>query len=379
MTNLNPTTTATSATPTRLARVVIASFFITAALIHLVAGWLLPHVHGGLSHAAEYTGQLRSAGVQPDRQPTLAVIGTSLSGMQQPVVLADLLQKRLGFQPNEIARLNFPARNIADLFAEMLRAEWMGARIAVVEINPFIMNDRKFRLRDERSDLRVTTEEDRAITIFAHVPWHVQLEILRQLGINGLLNQLFAQWSPARYHAIEHRAAHTSSIVGGMLAPVRTILLGHSKTRTDKRRKQSGTEQSGTERDSATARWRVACNNFLHKPATGLDVDVLSAMFGYAVNARLKYIFFVPPMNRSDLEKRCGPDAVANLAAVIAQIQARAKAAAVEVLDLSNALDDEKDVFLDYGHCKPAKDRTCYARWTQALGPRIERALHGAP
>lgn len=336
--------------PRTLALIAVASALVSAALFHVVVDLALPSLSRALQRVPGYEGDPLAAGLIV-RRPEIAVIGSSLAGQGGEVTFATELAKARGAPPGAVLDLAHPGRNVADLFAELVRAEGLGAPVAVVELNPFIVNDREHRLGDDRRDRLVVTEADRALLIYPHASSSVRLRLLRQLGLEGVLHELASLWSPFRLHAITWQGASSSSVAAGLFAPIKLALIG----------------PPAAHRPVTRDAWAAICENFARKPLVGIDTDVLHDTFRYAATADLRATFVIPPMNRAALLARCGAATVANLDAIIAALAAQARQAGATLADLSHLFDGAPALFLDYGHYPQHLEPEAYRRWAGAL------------
>ncbi|MGD0945911.1 MAG: hypothetical protein ABSA52_00655 [Candidatus Binatia bacterium] len=310
----------------------VASFVVTVALAHVATLLALPAIASQLERrmSAVAGGDL-DLGVPPARPRRLAVIGTSLSRSgRTKETLAAVLRRRLVLAHSQVVNRSGNGFQMGDLFARAIRESRDGTRVLLVELNPFVWNERRY-LFQSKEDKVVTLEAADAVAIFPHVRGSVRLQIIRQLGLDDALAYLAGCFAPARFRQ------------GGLLqfalgAAGRRALPSAPRVRTDAEARERH-EQLRT----------LTCNNFSRKRFDGVDLEVLDDLLDWANREQTRLVFYFPPLNTAWLAG-CGGDTLARSNGLVAELRQRVVEHGFQVVDMSHLLDGRVELFDDYGH-----------------------------
>ncbi len=336
----------------RFVTAAVLSFLVTVALAHIAALLTLPAIAPKLERRMpRVPGVDLDFGVAPARPRQLAVIGTSLSRPgRTDDTLAAALRRRLALARSQVANRSGNGFEMGDLFAEAIRESDDGTRLLLVELNPFVWNERRY-LFESKEDKVVTLESADAVMIFPHVRGAIRLQIIRQLNLDDTLAYLAAYFGPARLR----RGGFLQSVLGAL---GRRTLPPAPRVETDT---EAGVRQQWLR--------TLTCNNFSRKHFDGVDLEVLDDFLAWASRQQARVVFYVPPLNTAWLAG-CGGDTLARTNELVDELRRRVGEHGLEFVDLSHSLDDRVDLFDDYGHlARPAK----IDLWA---GPLVDQLRH---
>jgi hypothetical protein len=335
--------------------VALAACCTTLLLAHLGIGAALPPLARLMHRLPWFRDEPLYFGAGEVVAPQLTVVGTSLSrsGLG-PYTVASQLAHGLDLAPTQVANRSRESTYMADLLASLILAARSGSRSAVVELNPFLFNERKVTcaFRPVADDV-VARDPTNALVALPQVKRTVQRAILHQLGLEGVLAEGAGRFAPARIRS--------SQIVGTLLAGMRHRLLEPDRDEV-------------AENEQPSEKWRskardIVCRNFEVKRVEGIDLSVYDDLLIWiAARAReMSVVVFIPPLNRK-LVAGCGGSALPRLEMVLDRFVEMAHQRGVAIEDLSHALDGREEVFFDYGHVLHPRD---LALWTGMLAERL--------
>jgi hypothetical protein len=321
--------------PKWLALAALGAFVATLAVAHLGVGVFLSPREVSAAQKFEEFWMI-------DRQSPrrMTVVGTSLSQMGNGTnSLAARIESLMGWQPGAVVNACSNGYQIGDLFAELISARQAGSPVALVELNPYLFNERQ-RLPAPRPERSVTREPRNAITIFPHASMLVRWQIVRQFGLQGAMDLMVSDFSLSRLR---------DSSLMEPLGVFRTWLFALQPPKAPPRyfRNATGREKSR----------QMTCRNFAAKDVEGMDLDVYEDLLAWAASqrSRMKVLLFIWPLNRK-MVAECGTDALDRLNAVVDELVDEAHRRGVPIADLSHALDGHDNVFFDYGHLEHPDD-----------------------
>jgi hypothetical protein len=310
----------------------VASFLVTLVVAHIVALLTLPAIASRLERrTSAVSGGDLDFGVPPAQPRQLAVIGTSLSRQGRTrETLAAVLRRRLLLTDGQVINRSGNGFQMGDLFARAIR-EWRdGTRVLLVELNPFVWNERRYLLEPE-DDKIVTLEADSAMAIFPHVRASLRAQIIRQLDLDDVLAYVAGCFAPTRFRN------------GGLLR----FALGAVGRRTLPAARRVRTDAEVRERHQR--RRTITCNNFGRKHFDGVDLEVLDDLLAWASREQTHVVFYIPPLNTAWLAG-CGGDTLARTNRLVAELRQRVTERGFQVVDTSHLLDGRVELFDDYGH-----------------------------
>jgi len=321
----------------RLFTAAVASFLVTIALAHVATLLMLPAIAPRIERRMpKVAGVDLDFGVPPARPRQLAVIGTSLSRPgRSGNTLAAVLRRRLALAPNQVVNRSGKGFLMGDLFAGAIRESRDGTRVLLVELNPFVWNERHYLLQSIE-DGAVTLESAHAVAIFPHVRGSLRLQIIRQLDLDDVLGYLAAYFGPARFR----RGGFLRSALGA---------LGH-RTLPPAPRAETDTKVR-VRRESLRI---LTCNNFNRKHFDGVDLEVLDDLLAWASCQQTRLVFYIPPLNTAWLAG-CGGDTLARTDGLVTELRQLVVEHGLQLVDMSHLLDGRVELFNDYGHlARPA-------------------------
>jgi hypothetical protein len=316
----------------RFVTAAMASFLVTVVVAHIVTLLALPAIASRFERRmSAVAGGDVDFGVPPARPRRLAVIGTSLSRSGRTnESLAAVLRRRLLLAHGQVVNRSGKGFQMGDLFARAIR-EWRdGTGVLLVELNPFVWNERRYLLEPEEDKI-VALEAADAVALFPHVRGSLRLQITRQLSLDDALAYLVRGFAPARFRD------------GGLLR----FALGAVRHRVLPSAPRVRTEVEARERHQQLR--TITCNNFSRKRFDGIDLEVLDDLLAWASQEQTRLVFYIPPLNTAWLAG-CGGDALARSNGVVAELRQRVVEHGFQVVDMSHLLDGHVELFDDYGH-----------------------------
>jgi hypothetical protein len=275
--------------------------------------------------------------------PAYVLVGTSLSGVEPRLSLAAHLEKRLARPVANDCRFG---AQMGDVFAAATEELARGSATLLVEIAAYRFNRRAKAFADP-TGRGVTRFSRSAPLLFAAAPWSVRALQLEGRGREDLLSGVL------RHEWLLYDWSRTVGSAAG-----------------SKAQKALGAEIGDESLDDA-GKVALVRDTFAHKEyARGVDAEVLSAMLEWMAERPSRFVLYFPPINGAYVRRACADDGRAwrRLERWIAGVRRRAEASGLESIDLTHALDDAPDLFLDHGHVRRA-------RAFPILADRIARAL----
>jgi hypothetical protein len=336
----------------RLLIAAVASFLVTIALAHVATLLMLPAIAPRIERRMpKVAGVDLDFGVPPGRPRQLAVIGTSLSRPgRSGNTLAAVLRRRLALARNQVVNRSGKGFLMGDLFAGAIRESRDGTRVLLVELNPFVWNERHYLLHSIE-DGTVTLESAHAVAIFPHVRASLRLQIIRQLDLDDVLGDVAAYFGPARFRRGGFLRGALNVLGHRALAPAPRA---ESDTKTRVRREWLRT---------------LTCDNFSRKHFDGVDLEVLDDLLAGASRQQTRLVFYIPPLNTAWLAG-CGGDALARTDGLVTELRQRVVEHGLQVVDMSHFLDSRAELFNDYGHLARSAS---VALWAGPLVDQLRR------
>ena len=346
--------------------IILTVFCITLGLMHWLFSMAIQTIAYYSATIPGFTGNILNASLNPKISPRVVVIGSSISGARGAVTLASQLGNYLQWGNGLVLNMSHDGRNLADQLAELIIAERYGIDVAVVEVNPRTFNSRICPGGGpSREHMIVTTESEKGGTVFPYVRNSVRFQIIRQLGVEGVLDLIARKFAPGRLRhvASDNNDEKDSSVVGGVFGALRGVIL---------KPKEKPFKYPDKLPEYA---FNDMCKNYILKKVNGVDMEVFEDMLKWSRKSRIKVIFFIPPLNQS-LTQRCGAVTSANLNRLIMEILARARSAGITILDYSNVLNGHEELFYDYAHYQTGKGETAFSIWIPMLADKVREFSH---
>jgi hypothetical protein len=313
-----------------LALTVLAAFLATLALAQVGVGvFLSPKQVLAAPH--DQLGEKQSTS-------RLTVIGTSLSKIgTERYSLAAHVERLMRWQPGTVINAASNGYQMGDLFAELIHANRVGSPVALIELNPFLFNERRHLLGTTPEEGSVTLKRENAVDVLPQVRMQVRLRIARQIGLGGAVNMMVVDRFSRMHDAssVEHLDRFRGWLFD-LKGPRPTPLFD--------------------EANRAKVR-DVVCRNFSRKDVEGVDLEVYEDLLAWAASRRsqIRVLLFVPPLNRK-MVSGCGTEALDRLNAVVRKLVDEAQRLGFPIGDLSHGLDGREDAFRDYGHLEHPDD-----------------------
>jgi hypothetical protein len=318
---------------TRPARIAIVSFVATSVVIGLALRLAQPTLARiALHHAFIKPDNLDP--IAPElRAAPIAVVGDSLTAG-----LADALRPVLD---ENVRHRSLRGYSLGDELAQAMAAEQTGARAVVMELDPYMWNER-VHIGASHPDRPIARENRHAAWLFGRASSELRREILRQLGVDGVLEALVEPLAPF--------ALRASRLPSAWVAPLSERLFPHQ-------------EPTGPQPG------RLFCPNWVRKQIEGVDSLVLEEAMRWAQAATPKLLVVFPPLNRAGIAT-CSADALDRIDRLTDWWKQRLSEHAIPFLDLAREIPPHG--FADFGHFADERD----FEWLAGLvAPRLRELL----